>query len=114
MPRTRSRKLYSSATERRFEEEYGPRRGKLIFGKTVGKVAREQAARNPSGVKIERVKGHWDTNQGGTTFYVEGHLTRVVAKRTHSESHSSAAHHRGPCSPACRRGLIPHRHRRSR
>ncbi len=35
-------------------------------------------------------------------------------QRTHIGKHTDASHHIGPCSAACRRGLMPHLHRRSR
>lgn len=96
-----------ASEERKFEKEYGPEKGKHVYGATVGKVAREQAAKN-GGVKREEVPGHIAISDRGTPYHVKGHYYYV-----HSVPHSRG-HHSGPCDGPCRRGQRPHRHKRGR
>ena len=103
----RPRKLYSAAAERQFEERYG-RRGKLVWGETMNKVAREQVASSPSGVKIEHVRAHTETNAQGTEFLVRAHTVQI---RAHPHRRGE---HPGRCTAACRAGRTPHLERRRR
>lgn len=107
MAERKTRKLYSPATERAFKKRYG-RRGEEVYGRVIYKVASEQAAKSPRGVKVEHVRGHTATNAAGTTYRVEAHEVRI-----HAESHGRG-HHRGRCTAACRHGIVAHRHPTSR
>lgn len=69
---TRSRQL------RNFKERYGAR-GAEVYGKVVGKVAREQAERR--GVKIERVRAHGSRTRYGAPERVGSHVARLVGSR---------------------------------
>lgn len=64
--------------EREFRRRYG-RRGPEVYGRTIGKVAREQAARNPRGVKIERVRPHGSHSRTGKPERVGGHRATIRA-----------------------------------
>ncbi|MGI0151950.1 MAG: hypothetical protein ACREC5_08450 [Thermoplasmata archaeon] len=106
MPPKRPRHLDSDAARREFEARYGKEHGDLVWRETLGKVAREQAAESPRGVKIEKIPGHVSTSDRGTKFRVRSHEARVIA---HPHSHGE---HSGPCSTACRRGDVAHKHKR--
>ncbi len=98
--------LNSEAERKRFEERYGKEHGDLVWRETLGKVAREQAAESPSGVKVERIPGHVSYSERGSREWVRPHEAYVEA-----HPHGSR-HHGGKCGSACRRGITPHRHRR--
>lgn len=100
--------LNSEASKRKFEEEYGKEHGDEVFGATVGKVAREQAAENPTKTKTEHVPGHFSFSSKGKRFRVRPHPATI-----HAEPHTRG-HHGGPCGSACRRGETMHRHRHGR
>lgn len=107
----RRRKLYSDASKRDFErhyenEGYSKERADRIYGATVGKVAAEQAAERPGGVKVEEVRGHVAYSDRGTRFRVRPHTARVHA---HAHPHSRG-HHRGACDGECRRAHHAHAH----
>jgi len=102
----RPRHLNTSASRREFEERYGKEHGDLVWRETIGKVAREQAAKSPSGVKVERIPGHVSISDRGTRFRVRPHEARIVAHK------HSRGEHAGRCSAACRRGEIGHPHKR--
>ena len=106
MPPKRARHLDSKAARKGFEERYGKAHGDLVWRETLGKVAREQAAASPSGVKLEHIPGHVSTSDRSKRFKVRPHEAYVVA---HPHSHGE---HAGRCSAACRRGEIAHRHKR--
>ena len=74
----------------------------------MNKVAREQAAKNPNGVKIEHVRAHAETNANGTDFVVRAHTVEI---RAHPHKRGE---HPGRCTPECRAGHIPHLERRAR
>jgi hypothetical protein len=93
---------------RAFERRYGKARGDRVYGATIGKVARERAARRPSGTVVEEVKGHVSFSASGAPEWVSRHEARV-----HAHPHGSR-HHAGRCGPSCRRGNVTHRHRRTR
>lgn len=90
---------------REFERRYGVEHGQVVYGEVVGKVARERAAKN-GGTIEENVKGHMSFSSKGTEFRVKPFKRRVVA---HPHSYGE---HKGPCSAACRRGEVAHRHPR--
>ncbi|MCI4317670.1 MAG: hypothetical protein L3J96_03960, partial [Thermoplasmata archaeon] len=74
----RRRRLYSPGSQREFErryeaEGYSKERADRIYGATVGKVAAEQAALRPGGVKVEQVKGPIAYSDRGTRFRVRPH-----------------------------------------
>jgi hypothetical protein len=102
--------LYRDGARKRelaeFEERYGREHGKEVYGATVGKVAREQAAER-GGEKVEEIPTHY-SERNGKRFEVRAHEAVVVA---HPHSRGE---HSGRCSAACRRGEIGHRHRRPR
>ncbi len=104
--RRRGRHLDSEAERREFEERYGKQHGDLVWRETLGKVAREQAAKSPSGVKVEHVPGHISFSSKGTPERVRPHETFIEA---HPHSYG---HHAGRCSGGCRRGAETHKHRR--
>jgi hypothetical protein len=106
MPARRPRHLDSEAARREFENRYGKDHGDLVWRETLGKVAREQAARSPSGTKVEEIPGHVSFSSKGKEFRVRPHEATVVA---HPHSYGE---HAGRCSAACRRGEVPHRHKR--
>jgi hypothetical protein len=92
--------------ERRYEREgETPEEAKESYGRIVGTVAREQAARNSSGTKVEHVEGHIAFSDTGKRFEVRPHEALV-----HAERHS-VGHHGGACGRDCRKGLVPHQHR---
>ncbi|MDE1822064.1 MAG: hypothetical protein KGI98_14585 [Euryarchaeota archaeon] len=98
------------AQERKdFEARYGKKHGDAVYGATVGKVAREQAAASPSGVKIEHVRGHMSFSSAGAPERVRPHTARIVVSHPHSRGE-----HKGPCSRDCRAGKVGHTHLRSR
>lgn len=105
MPR-RSKHLNSAASKRAFEERYGKEHGDLVWGETMGKVAREQAAKEPSGVKPEKIPGHVSFSKAGKREWVRPHEAHV---RAHPHPRGE---HEGPCSKECRRGLVAHPHKR--
>lgn len=77
--RKRPRHLYSSPSEREavmreFEERYG-KRGKEVYGKTVGKVRREQVSKGRS--PIEQVKRHVSRSRSGKREIVRAHPARI-------------------------------------
>jgi hypothetical protein len=90
-----------------FEQRYGVEHGKEVYGETVGKVARERAAKN-GGVEIEHVKGHMSLSSSGTPYRVKAHPAYVDA-HPHGRGH-----HGGRCPPGCRQGAVAHRHRSGR
>jgi hypothetical protein len=97
--------------EREFEKagmspEAAKERADRVYGGSVNRVAHEQAAKNPSGVKEERVKGHIAFSDRGARFKVSPHNAEV---RSHPHSHGRG-HHRGPCDGSCRRGRRAHSH----
>lgn len=109
----RRRRLYSPESrqefERRYEAEgYSKERADRIFGASVGKVAAEQAAESPGGVKVERVEGHTAYSDRGTRFQVRPHTASV---RAHAHPHGRG-HHGGTCDGDCRRGRVAHTHGR--
>lgn len=117
MARRRPRYLYRNAeererVEREFERRYGGGRSETgespreIYGATVGKVAREQAAHEPGGVKVEHVPGHISFSREGDREWVRSHEAFVHA---HPHPHG---HHGGRCDGACRKGVRAHKHRR--
>ena len=98
------------AQERKdFEARYGKAHGDAVYGATVGKVAREQAAASPSGVKIEHVRGHMSFSSTGAPEKVRPHTARIVVSHPHSRGE-----HKGPCSRDCRAGKVGHTHLRPR
>lgn len=102
----RSRRLNSEASKKAFEQRYGKEHGDLVWGETIGKVAREQAAKSPSGVKTEKIPGH-------VSFSKSGKRERVQAHEAHIRAHvHPRGEHEGPCSKECRRGLVAHPHPR--
>jgi len=111
----RRRKLNSKSSKREFErryeaEGYSKERADRIYGATVGKVAEEQAAERPGGVKVEQVKGHIAYSDRGTRYRVRPHAARV-----HSHPHPHPrGHHGGTCDGECRRGRRAHTHGRRR
>ena len=107
MPPRRPRHLNSESSRRDFERRYGKEHGDLVWGETMGKVAREQAEHNPGHVKVEEIPGHISFSSGGRREVVRAHEARVYA---HPHSRSSCPHP-GPCSRACRRGQVAHEHR---
>jgi hypothetical protein len=102
----RRKRLYSEAERREFERRYG-RRGDEVYGRTLNKVARERAAEN-GGTYVEEIPGHFSFSKEGRREWVKPHQSRI-----HAESHGPG-HHPGSCSAACRKGHVPHRHRRRR
>ncbi|MHB8351125.1 MAG: hypothetical protein ACYDFT_00275 [Thermoplasmata archaeon] len=109
MPERKGRKhLYSEDSEKSFEARYGKKHGDDVWGETMGKVAREQAAHHPSGTKVEEVKGHIAFSDMGNEYHVRPHVAKI-----HAEPHS-AGHHGGPCNTSCRRGERMHTHHRRR
>ena len=109
--RNRARRLYRGEENREselrdFERRYGKEHGREVYGEVVGKVAREQAAHEPGGVKLEHVKGHISFSREGRPERVRPHLAYV-----HAAPHSYG-HHSGRCDGACRKGARAHRHRR--
>jgi hypothetical protein len=93
----------------RYEREgESPERAEESYGRIVGKVAREQAAKSPSGTKLEHIRGHIAFSDEGRRFEVRAHDAHV-----HAERHARG-HHGGPCDAACRKGLVEHRHKRRR
>jgi hypothetical protein len=113
MPRRRKLNSESSKQEfeRRYEAEgYSKERADRIYGATVEKVAEEQAEHEPSGIKVEHVKGHIAFSDRGRRYRVRPHQARV---RAHAQSHSRG-HHRGLCDAACRRGQRSHPHGESK
>lgn len=98
--------LYSEETKRDFERRYGKEHGDEVWRETIGKTAAEQAASSPGGVKREHVPGHISFSKSGTPFRVRPHDAYV-----HAMPHSYG-HHGGKCGPECRRGIVPHKHRR--
>lgn len=111
----RRRRLYSPESrqefERRYEAEgYSKERADRIFGATVGKVATEQAAERPGGIKVEQVKGHVAYSDRSTRFRVRPHSARIHA---HAHPHARG-HHRGTCDGECRSGRRAHLHGRRR
>ena len=111
MPRSGSRHLYRNARDREaeirdFERRYGKEHGREVYNEVVGKVAREQAAHEPGGVKVEHVKGHISFNSRGAREVVRPHEAFVHA---HPHSHG---HHGGRCDGGCRRSAQSHKHRR--
>jgi hypothetical protein len=86
--RRRGRKLYRGKSGartrrsiiRRYERQgESPARARESYGRIVGKVAREQAARRRGGVKVERVRSHGSHSRTGTPERVRGHTARVRA-----------------------------------
>ena len=55
MAERRPKHLNSEESRKEFEDRYGKEHGDLVWGETMGKVAREQAAKSPSGVKVEDI-----------------------------------------------------------
>lgn len=98
--------LYSEASKREFEERYGKEHGDLVWQETIGKVAREQAAQQPGGVKVEHIPGHVSFSSSG-----KRERARPYDAYVHARPHSYG-HHAGRCDGACRRGVRPHKHRR--
>lgn len=100
------------AFERRYEKRgYSKARADRIYGATVGKVRREQAAEHGGKVR-ERVRGHYAT-RNGHRYRVRAH-TAII----HAERHPRG-HHKGRCGTSCRAGRTTHyhpgrRHRRHR
>ena len=76
----------------------------MVWGETIGKVAREQAAVRPGGIKVEHVGAHEAISDRGTEFTVRAHIARVCSKP------HRRGHHAGRCTPRCRKGLVSHRH----
>jgi hypothetical protein len=106
MASRRPKRLNSGAERRDFEERYGKEHGDLVWRETLGKVAREQAARSTSGVKVEQIPGH-------ISFSSQGRRERVRAHESFIEAHPhSYGHHGGRCDGACRKGARSHKHRR--
>ena len=102
----------SRAVREEFRERYGAR-GDEVYGRTIGKAARERAANN-GGEYREYVAEHRAENPGGEGSHdVRSHYAEVRAdgRRGHSHAHSRG-HHGGACGPDCRRGSTGHRHRR--
>ena len=91
---------------REFEARYGPEHGREVYGAVVGKVAREQAAYRPGGVKVEHIPGHISFSSKGQREWVRG-SERYVHAHPHSRDH-----HGGRCGSECRRAMTGHRHRR--
>jgi hypothetical protein len=100
--------LNSEGARLEFQERYGKEHGDVVWRETLSKVAREQAAKNPSGVKVEEIPGHISFSSKGTREHVKAHPAYV-----HAKPHGRG-HHAGRCSSACRRGIIPHRHKSRR
>lgn len=100
--------LNSEEAKREFERRYGKEHGDLVWGETMGKVAREQAERSPSGVKVEHIPSHISFSKTGKREVVEAHEARIYA---HPHSRGE---HAGRCTAACRRGSVAHRHVRGR
>lgn len=98
--------LNSEESKREFEKRYGKERGDRIWGETMNKVAHEQAANSPSGVKRETIPGHISFSSRGSRERVRGHYAYV-----HAAPHSRG-HHAGPCDGSCRAGMRAHKHRR--
>lgn len=99
--------LYTEEEREDFRRRYG-KRGDEVFGETLGKVAREQAAARPGGVKVEHVEGHVAFSDRGPGFRVRGHEAFV-----HAHPHGRD-HHAPPCGPGCRHAMRSHKHRRGR
>lgn len=66
---------------REFERKYGKRKGRRVYGATVGKVRREQEAeeehdppRSSTGTHL--VEGHWVIKSNGRRYYVDVHEAR--------------------------------------
>jgi hypothetical protein len=104
MPPRRPRHLDSEASRAEFERRYGKEHGDLVWRETLGKVAREQASHNPSGVKVEHVPGHVSFSSRGKREIVKPHEARV-----HAHPHSRGDHP-GACSRNCRAGRVGHSH----
>ncbi len=73
--------LYTNPTERnenlrQFEQHYGEKKGKYVYGAIVGKTRRAQIHEGRRG-HIERVSPHYSTSRRGKRFYVRGHQARV-------------------------------------
>lgn len=79
MARRRAKHLYSEASKEDFERRYGKEHGDLVYGETIGKVSREQAAVRPMGVKVEHVRGHIALSDRGARFRVRSHDAYVHA-----------------------------------
>lgn len=107
MASRRSKHLNSESAKRGFEERYGKEHGDLVWRETMSKVAREQAAENPGGVKVEKIPGHVSMSANGKREWVRPHEAYIVA---HPHSRGE---HAGRCSKACRRGEVGHPHRRA-
>ncbi len=90
MARRLARHLYRDGAKgaelRKFEREYGHRKGRRVYGAVVGKVRRERAA------KRRRAE---------------------MAAHSHSHGHGRG-HHRGYCGPLDRKGHASHSHRARR
>jgi hypothetical protein len=67
---------------RSFEKRYG-KRGAEVYGRVVGKVAREQAEKR--GRKVERVKAHKSTTRLGAPERVRSHTATLVGSRYRPE-----------------------------
>ncbi len=104
----RPRHLSSDAEREEFERRYGKEHGDRVWGATLAKVAEEQAARSPSGVKVEEIPGHVAYSDRGRRYEVRPHEARF-----HAHPHSRGSRdHDGPCSRDCRAGRVPHPRRR--
>lgn len=80
--RAHIRHLYSVPSQRpaelrEFIDRYGKRRGTYIYGATVGKVRREQAAKRPSGRLNERIGGYYYW-RNGKRVHVRTHPAMVI------------------------------------
>jgi hypothetical protein len=111
MVRRKKGRLYRDGAQdaemREFERRYGVEHGDVVYGETVGKVARERAAANGGEIR-ERIKGHMSISSKGTPFEVRPHFSEV-----HAHPHGRG-HHGGRCAPGCARASVAHRHRRGR
>ena len=107
------RRLYRGRAKaielRDFEARYGKAKGPRVYGATVGKVAREQVAASPSGVKVEHVRGHMSFSSEGRPERVRAHKARIVVAHPHPRGE-----HAGACSRDCRAGRTAHLHMRAR
>ena len=92
--------LYRNGAERRerrrFEAEYGKRRGDYVYGSVVGKVKREQDE--------ERRRNEADHREAEARADRFDHYD-------HAHPHSNPSHHVGTCDEACRLGMKPHSHK---
>lgn len=72
---------------REFERKYGKRKGRRVYGATVGKVKREQMAaeeddRPRSKAQTHLVSGHYVVESNGRRYWVTIHEAKNPRRRT--------------------------------